>query len=94
MFKVKQKIVCVIKANPWRTEKLPVVGEIYTVREVEDNAVRLEEIVNEPRQYVDRSISEALFLNILFRPVDDTFGAETAEKLEKNLTPEEKEIFI
>lgn len=94
MFKIKQKVVCVVQAERSRPEIKPIVGDIYTIRDVrEDGAVLLEEIINEPRLY-DEGHCEVWFLAELFRPVDHTFGAETVEKLEKILQPEEKEIFI
>lgn len=94
MFKIKQKVVCVLQFPP-RPEKMPVVGEIYTVRDVVDNdAIRLEEIVNKRKHYLLDGFMEVCFMAIGFRPVDETFGAETVEKLEKILQPDEKEIFI
>lgn len=75
---VGMKVVCTkrIRADVWSGEILPLVGAVYTVREItvavidgqERVGVRLKEIVNEPRQYCD-AFAEAIWAARAFRPL-------------------------
>lgn len=76
MFKVGQKVVCINDAfnlmDCYDWEKLPVKGEIYTIREfVGNNHIRLVEIVNRAGYYRLLSggvgFSESCFLISRFR---------------------------
>lgn len=53
-FKVGQRITCINGAGFARPygEQVPVVGQTYTVRQVEGSCVRLKEIINPPHEYV------------------------------------------
>ena len=54
------------------TERLPVVGHVYTVRAVDGpDHIWLVEIENRPAQYAD-SFGELSFLVSRFRPIDDS----------------------
>ena len=84
MFYVGQRVVCV--ADPhYSTEdgvtpNIPLVGEVYTVRQVGqfefengvDVAIWLEEIVNPVCEFEDGDCCEHGFWHARFRPVKDT----------------------
>lgn len=79
-FVVGQRVVCVsqICAAPGHDciETFPVVGVVYTVREIEDFGrgigLRLAEIVNAPRIYAgDEKPAEAAWNHVAFRPAFD-----------------------
>lgn len=94
--KVGQKVVCIDgQFNATYGEVVPVNGELYTVREVFQTqdflvpvAVRLVEIVNDPRNYCFGWM-ECGFDARQFRVVDSSFGEEVAEKIEKEMVPVE-----
>ncbi|MHA6684469.1 hypothetical protein [Mesorhizobium sp. A556] len=77
-WKAGDKVVCVkrIVADVWAGEILPLVGAVYTIREIavsvtdgqESVGIRLKEVVNAPRQY-SNAFAEALWPIQAFRPV-------------------------
>lgn len=79
MFHVGQKVVCVDDKN-WRArffmEKLPIQGEVYTIRgffeALDGLRIWLEEIKNEKHHYADHGFMESPFLLRRFRPVHKT----------------------
>ena len=97
-FHVGQKVVCVDDVFPFGSElNCPVNGCVYTIRDFEysdggANGMRLDEIVNEPRAYVDGFVEVAFFLH-RFRPVRTTdisiFTAMLAPIPHKELTPQD-----
>lgn len=76
----------------------PKKGEIYTVREILQSfdgsyCVRLEEIVNKPAPLINSVIMkygmwEPAFRVFRFRPIDNTYGEQVCEELERITEPE------
>lgn len=93
MIKIGNKIVCVrpvtrrIGIDPL-DYKGPVVGEIYTVRDILENngrvGIRLEEIINRPHLY-DVGMAECAFIIEAFREVDYSFGEEVCSNVEQEV---------
>lgn len=75
-FHVGMKVVCVHTFNTLRLpgETYPVVGNVYTIRDIQPHAeqigLRLEEIIN-PLYYNDDT-QDCIFSSIRFRPVTKT----------------------
>jgi hypothetical protein len=99
--KVGQKVVCVKSCAPkfeHRGELLPVVGEIYTVRDIIDCGdgigLLLKEIVNKPNTYrSSRSNGSIVFAECLFnaknfRPIQYEFGEQVSEYITKEVEKE------
>ena len=67
------KVVC-IRGFLARDEICPIVGQVYTVRDVTNyfgiKAYRLHEIINKPKQYAE-DFGECSFVASHFRPVTD-----------------------
>lgn len=76
MFHVNQLVLCVQRSTPSEyCETRPFSGHVYTVRDVSYHEIggpliRLAEIVNLPRQYV-QGVEETWFVSSSFRPIDD-----------------------
>jgi len=90
--KVGDKVVCVAKVYPqvvYQGEILPVVNEIYTIRNIETymgmTGLHLDEIVNTPRLYVG-GMYECMFNTKAFRPINYSFGEDTVKEIEKELS--------
>lgn len=96
--RVGQKVVCVENFNPELNETCPVVGDILTIRDMFDcNAyglmLRFKEIINKKYFYRDIGrLEETAFKSFKFRPVDETFGSEICESIEKEMKPETVQI--
>lgn len=90
------KVVCVITGTGPHGEMAPVVGEIYTIRELRDfdgePGVRLVEIVNQPNEYFTckgrRLFEECSFHLNCFRPIDYSYGEKVTEEISKELIKE------
>lgn len=86
MFKVGQKVVCISNIPIFRIDEMfgirvPVKGEIYTVRQViENQAITVNEIINPPIPY-SNGFLEADFYIHHFREIDETFSEETIANL-------------
>lgn len=70
MFHVGQKVVCVDDTGDrvGRTETFPVKGVVYTIRACGQYGVHLEEIINQPQQYI-QDYGEVFFKARRFRPL-------------------------
>lgn len=76
-FSIGQKVVCVdATRNPNGFSKFyPVEGRIYTIRgfhiepHIEDVGILLEEVVNPPTEWADRTSCEWPFASKRFRPI-------------------------
>lgn len=83
MWKIGQKLVCV---NNTKMDSYPLIlNEIYTYDGADpsvDGFIFLSEVINTVKsgRYFGERIS---FRATCFRPVDETFGEEVAEKIEK-----------
>lgn len=86
--KIGQRVVCIrdySKMKHYNWEIMPIKGSIYTIREFVDDCLRLVEIRNELHHYDDGHYGECMFSISGFRPVDESFGEETAERIEEAL---------
>jgi hypothetical protein len=70
--KIGDKVLCVIASFRGRTPReisvgvtVPVVGEIYTIRTIDADSIRLEEIINPELQY-QNAFGELRFKKIRF----------------------------
>jgi hypothetical protein len=101
-FKIGQKVVCV-DGGSWNSSyvsrpiKKPIEAHIYTIRWIgyvdSDLCVLLQEIVNDHYYWcAGTRYAEPTFRIKRFRPIDYSFGEETAERIEKELIPETVEI--
>jgi len=86
--KVGQKVVCVNNRCQFVFGELPAVGEIYTIRDIRyfpgyGVGIWLVEIVNTPVITVCGKM-EMGFAVERFRPVDESFGEEVSENLQKH----------
>lgn len=92
--KVGSKVVCItslcVRSIDPPGTKVPIKGDIYTVREMVPDTVgmgiRLEEIVNPRHPYIHNMkmvITECGFAVEFFREVDNTFGEEVCSKIEE-----------
>lgn len=100
--KVGQKVVCVkdgfdTTAKQWQPNR-PIKGEIYTIRDMRyfvgfGNGIWLVELVN-PMIMTVFGVMEPGFDADAFRPVDESFGEEIAEKLEKDFKPEREPVLV
>lgn len=89
-FQVGQNIVCVCESESRPDKTVTTInGQIYTVRDVHpaSDAVRLVEIINAPFKYIE-GFHEAYYAASLFRPVDESFGNEVEDAIEKMMEPE------
>lgn len=89
MFKVGQKIVCVvdfsvlipIRRKTFIGESFPIKSKIYTIRELDGDYVRLKEIINPIFGYVE-GIKECSFSLDGFRPLKyDNISSELIGKI-------------
>ena len=99
--KIGQKVVC--KNDPYHAARMcglkcvivPEVGKIYKIREVELDRyfgsanvfILLEEVVNKTVTDKNGVSCEPSFHSSYFRPVDESFGEQVAEKLEVFFVP-------
>lgn len=67
--RVGQKVVCVDSLRQVYNEDIPVVNEIYTIRDARDGMVRLKEIVNASFKYREGYFGECWFDEDSFRLV-------------------------
>jgi hypothetical protein len=72
-FHVGQKVVCIRSGTPPNGETPPLVGAVYTVRDIVDRGhkigIRLVEIKNRPRNYGVCGYMECTFSPKCFRPI-------------------------
>lgn len=94
MFRIGQKVVCVNTGKGAYGEITPVLGEVYTIREVKMHrkgpGYRLVEIVNAPADYA-QGVMECSFAHSCFRPVverktDISFAHEILRKTSRKQT--------
>jgi hypothetical protein len=87
-FKIGQKVVCVSNkpmdfCNPYNDSlQRLVLNEIYTVKEyhIQDHGLVLIEVIS--------SHPSGGYNSYRFRPIDETFGEETATRIEKEMIEE------
>ena len=96
-FELEAQVVCVNDEFRFNAgEKTPVLGGIYTIREMMsedgDLCIRLYEIIN-PEMYYGGDVTECWFLSHHFRPVKKTDISDLEAILKKIPTPEEIEHF-
>ena len=85
-FKTGEKVVCLhgFKTTTYKIKynlKYPIKGEIYTIREIdEDGYLRFEELIN-PKLNYSNGFSEAVFNPLKFRKLDTQFAEDLCKEL-------------
>ncbi len=89
MFKDKQKLVCVNNGKMWHDVGCPAKGEIVTFNGMNPNPQFPDFIYLKEYMIVVPSTGKVTsFRATCFRPVDETFGEETATRIESELEKE------